>query len=85
MFIIFLIILWWVVGALGFMFWWTSQYDLTRASCYLPVVAGIIGPLAWGLGAIIHKNDLVVRSYYDTNVSHFKVLVHKRSKEIKHG
>lgn len=54
--ILVLIALWFFVGASGFIYWWTKDYDLTLAA--LPLVFGtaLLGPLAWIVGWTIHAD-----------------------------
>lgn len=51
---------WWLIGATGFIYWWTDDYDLTPK--VLPLVAGVglIGPLAWVAGYAIHGDEVVI-------------------------
>jgi hypothetical protein len=50
------VVLWVVVGACGFVFWWTKQYDFTKGELLLCFYAGVmVGPLAWLVGWIVHS------------------------------
>lgn len=58
-----LIILWLIIGAAGFVFWWTREFDLTLEMAVFGVFASLIGPLAWVLGYFIHsgpKDDIIL-------------------------
>jgi hypothetical protein len=46
---------WLAVGAWGFVYWWTSDYDFTRSEVpWALFVGGALGPLAWPFGLVIH-------------------------------
>lgn len=47
-------IAWYVVGLLSFIFWWTTDEDLTLASLVFGCLVAISGPVAFVAGAIIH-------------------------------
>lgn len=47
-------IAWWCVGAFGFVFWWTTECDLTPVDLVTMVFVGAGGPLTWVVGAGIH-------------------------------
>ena len=48
------ILLWLVVGASGFIFWWTRDFDLTTNEIVLVVLTGLCGPIAWIIGLGMH-------------------------------
>jgi hypothetical protein len=50
----FFIALWWLIGAVGFVFWWTSQHDLKAVDLIIMFIAGFTGPFSWGIGWAIH-------------------------------
>lgn len=54
------IALWWASGISGFVYWWTNEHDLTWPVAPAAVVAGAcLGPLAWGVGWVIHGDHEV--------------------------
>jgi len=48
------IIAWWVIGMGGFVYWWTTDLDLTVLDIPLAVGAGLLGPISWLAGGCIH-------------------------------
>ena len=52
--IVFLAVLWWVIGSASFVYWWTSEFDLTRSAGMGSVVVGLTGPIAFLIGWVIH-------------------------------
>ena len=52
--IVFLMVLWWVIGSASFIYWWTSEFDLTLSAGMGSVVAGLAGPIAFLIGWAIH-------------------------------
>lgn len=55
--LVFLVLAWYTVGTLGFIYWWTNEYDLTQASLFFAVLCGgTLGPFAWLVGLLIHGN-----------------------------
>lgn len=58
------IFLWWLSGFLSFCFWWTKDFDLGAEELFVGVVAGIIGPISFILGAALHsdfKHMVIIR------------------------
>lgn len=49
--------LWWFSGFASFVYWWRHSYDLTTTDFTLAVGAGLIGPIAFVVGALIHGNN----------------------------
>lgn len=49
------LILWYISGMSSFVFWWTSEYDLTSNEVPLIFFNGFIGPISWILGYILHN------------------------------
>lgn len=45
---------WWIIGAAGFIYWWTREYDFTADLITLLIGCGLVGPLAWIVGYTIH-------------------------------
>ena len=65
----FVIVSWWVVGASGFVFWWTKDYNLELVDVLLGCFAGIVGPISWVFGYSIHGRSHKFKS---------KVIIEKR-------
>lgn len=59
-----------MIGAGGFLFWWTKDYDFGTEEIPLCIVGSLTGPLSWFLGWIIHGNSL------DTDTC--KILIRRR-------
>lgn len=53
-YILLAIIVWALVGASSFVFWWTTQYDLRTSEIPLVFLASILGPISWFIGRSIH-------------------------------
>lgn len=49
-------ILYLLIGAFGFLFWWTKDYDFTIGEIPLLVPASLLGPISWIFGYIVHAN-----------------------------
>lgn len=47
-------IIWFLLGACGFIFWWTRDYEFTSFEAPFAFCAGFTGPLAWAIGYAIH-------------------------------
>lgn len=45
---------WYLTGVSGFLFWYTSEYDFTSEDVLLAVAVGLIGPISWVAGWLIH-------------------------------
>ena len=52
-----ILILWYLVGVCSFIYWWIKDFDLGAKDFLIALVAGLIGPFAWGLGWIIHNDN----------------------------
>jgi hypothetical protein len=50
------ILLWFIVGASGFIFWWTRNFDLTTNEIFIFVPTGLLGPLSWLIGWFLHES-----------------------------
>jgi hypothetical protein len=48
------LLIWFVVGALSFIFWWTKDFDLTSNNIPSLLVSALIGPLAFYNGWLVH-------------------------------
>lgn len=53
--IILALLIWLILGASGFIYWWTTEYDLETGEIPILIVVSLIGPLSWGVGYLIHK------------------------------
>lgn len=52
------ILLWIISGSSGFIYWWTTEFDLKASEIPMCIFSGLIGPLSWILGYFIHdKNE----------------------------
>ena len=51
---------WYVSGVLSFIFWWTSEYDLTASEVVLALLCGILGPVSFFIGWCLHVDDETV-------------------------
>lgn len=45
---------WYLIGMLGFVYWWTKDYELKNETLYLMFGVGIIGIFSWYEGYQIH-------------------------------
>jgi len=45
--LIVLIIIWLLVGALSFIYWWTKDYDFTTNEILLLILSSTLGPIAY--------------------------------------
>jgi hypothetical protein len=41
-------------GWSGFIFWWTKDFDLQLGDLPICIFAGVMGPLTWVVGGILH-------------------------------
>lgn len=48
------IILWYVVGCAGFVYWWTTEHKFRVYDLDIMLFAGFIGPFSWFVGWNIH-------------------------------
>jgi len=58
--IILCVIAWYVIGVLGFIYWWTTDFDYTLEELGLSLAMGLGGPLIWIIGFSIHKKSSVI-------------------------
>lgn len=49
-----LIVAWYVSGAAGFIYWWTTEWDLRSTDLVTAFFVGFMGPLSWVAGYCIH-------------------------------
>lgn len=47
-------IIWYIIGVSSFVYWWTSEYDLTLGGCILATFIGVFGPFAFIMGYFKH-------------------------------
>jgi prepilin signal peptidase PulO-like enzyme (type II secretory pathway) len=71
--IIALCIIWYIIGATSFIYWWTREFDFTTTELLFALMAGILGPLAFFLGYSIH--------YQNTSLINPRVLFKRRANE----
>lgn len=50
------ILTWLVIGASSFIYWWTTEFDLTTDEILPIIAASLIGPGSFLMGACIHSN-----------------------------
>jgi len=47
---------------MGFVFWWTKDYDLRVSNLIIGIIiGGMIGIFTWVLGASIHGGETIIR------------------------
>lgn len=51
-------IIWFISGAASFIYWWTTEADLTWDQLPLVVGGGLFGPLSFLVGWCVHGNGL---------------------------
>jgi hypothetical protein len=68
--VILLIVALYLSGVAGYIYWWIRDYDLFLFDLFIGLYAGLIGPLTWVVGYMIH-------STWDTDDA--KPLIRKRS------
>lgn len=50
-------LVWCIVGALGFVFWWTRDFGkITKSEIKSMLGASFFGPLSWLIGYFIHRS-----------------------------
>lgn len=45
---------WYFLGILGFIFWWTSEYDFKTTDLILSLIIAFVGPFSFIMGYFIH-------------------------------
>lgn len=56
------VLIWLVLGSSGFIYWWTSQHDLTIYQLPLILGTALMGPFSWLFGYFIHgKSPVIVK------------------------
>ncbi len=53
-----LLILWLLIGAFGFHFWWTTQFEFTFDEFFLMLIVSILGPFSWVVGSFVHGEGI---------------------------
>jgi len=59
---------WYVSGVWGFIYWWTSEYDLEIPELLMAILWGLCGPLSWFVGWFVHSD------------AKYKVIIKQRKK-----
>jgi hypothetical protein len=59
-YLVLILIFWYITGLAGFIFHWTSDYDLTTDEIPMMLFSAIIGPLTYPLGAYIHGKSKTI-------------------------
>lgn len=54
---IILLVIWYVIGCVSFVYWWTKEYDFETSDLILMFLAGTIGILSFWLGWWIHGGE----------------------------
>jgi len=54
---LFYIFIWLAIGLWGFIYWWTTEYDLELSNLFIGIIISTIGPGAWVLGWIVHSKN----------------------------
>ena len=47
-------IVWYVLGWLGFIYWWTSEHDYTQDELFISFIIALFGPPTLIIGFFIH-------------------------------
>lgn len=75
--IIILAILWYIIGIISFIYWWTKEFDLPLSMLLFSFITGIIGPLNWIIGWLnVGKNPRWLR-----NIFKDRCIINKRSED----
>lgn len=70
---IILLVIWYVIGCVSFVYWWTKEHDFETSDLILMFLAGTIGILSFWLGWWVHGEH---------NIKNNKVLIKKRENEL---
>jgi hypothetical protein len=54
------LLLWYLIGCVGFIYWWTKDHDYTTTEIILTLLIGISGPISWIIGASLHSDLKVI-------------------------
>ena len=49
--------IWYIIGVAGFIYWWTTDQDLTTSTIPIALLVGITGPMSWVFGWLIHGRN----------------------------
>ena len=52
--LIVIMLIWWVVGVAGFIFWWSKDWELEKSDLIFGIFIGLMGPLTWVAGWFLH-------------------------------
>lgn len=55
--IVLIAILWIAFGLWGFIYWWTTEYDLDISNLIFGIIISVIGPGTWLMGWIVHSPE----------------------------
>ena len=69
-----LVVGWFALGASGFIFWWTKDYDLMVTDVPSIAIISVLGVFAWVIGFFLHgpmrNNDRVlIRKRHNADVT----------------
>lgn len=56
-YIIALLLLWYVVGIAGYVYWWTSEFNLDLGDALFGLVIGALGIFTWPIGWAVHSKS----------------------------
>ena len=51
-------IIWFIIGCIGFIYWWTKDCDLTTTEIPLIIVISTLGIFSWYVGWLIHGKPI---------------------------
>ena len=51
-------IIWYIVGVLSFIYWWTRVHDLELIHLLLGFFVGLMGPIAFVFGYLVHGEPI---------------------------
>lgn len=49
-----LLTLWYIAGITGFIYWYTTEFNLKEDDIPMMLMLGFIGPVAWIIGYLLH-------------------------------
>ena len=54
---------WYIIGVVSFVYWWTKDSDLKVGDTVLMAMCGVLGPIAFIIGFIIHSsvNSILIK------------------------
>ncbi len=65
--------IWYVIGVSGFVFWWTTEFDLEASYIFIALILGTLGVATWIIGWLVHSDH--------TNTQKPQVLIKRRIKK----